>query len=108
MLFRLSETISAILAMRIMIQFIGQAIGLLILRSKKNKEDFPYKMPLFPLPVIVAIIMWLFILISTGTKLMIGGLVITFLGGVAYIIKAMIQKEWPFINSLSSEEEFKK
>ena len=68
MLFKLSETISAILAMRIMIQFIGQAIGLLILRSKKNGENiFPYKMPLFPLPVILAIAMWFFILISTGT-----------------------------------------
>ena len=62
MLFKLSEVISAILAMRIMIQFIGQAVGLLILRSKKNKTEFPYKMPLFPLPVFVAIAMWLFIL----------------------------------------------
>ncbi len=52
MLFKLSETISAILAMRIMIQFIGQAVGLLILRSRKNPTVFPYKMPLYPLPVI--------------------------------------------------------
>ncbi len=38
-------------------------------------------MPLFPLPVIVAIAMWLFILISTGTKLMFSGLVVIFIGG---------------------------
>ena len=97
MLFKLSETISAILAMRIMIQFIGQAIGLLILRSKKNQTEFPYKMPLFPLPVIIAIAMWMFILISTGTKLMFSGLVVIFLGGVVYFAKAKIQKEWPFV-----------
>jgi amino acid transporter len=96
MLFKLSETISAILAMRIMIQFIGQAVGLLILRSKKNAAAFPYKMPLFPLPVIVAILMWLFILISTGTKLMFSGLIVIFLGAVVYFIKAAIQNEWPF------------
>ena len=53
--------------MRIIIQFIGQAIGLLILRSKKNDIEFPYKMPLFPVPVILAIAMWIFILISTGS-----------------------------------------
>ena len=99
MLFKLSEAISAILAMRIMIQFIGQAVGLLILRSKKNKIDFPYKMPLFPLPVFVAIAMWFFILISTGSKLMLSGLIVIFLGAIVYFIKAKIRKEWPFLIS---------
>jgi amino acid transporter len=99
MLFKLSEAISAILAMRIMIQFIGQAVGLLILRSKKNKIDFPYKMPLFPLPVFVAIAMWFFILISTGSKLMLSGLIVIFLGTIVYFIKAKIRKEWPFLIS---------
>ena len=99
MLFKLSEAISAILAMRIMIQFVGQAIGLLILRSRKNAIRFPYKMPLFPLPVIVAILMWLFILISTGTKLMFAGLIVIFLGGIVYFIKARIRNEWPFLSA---------
>ncbi|HZW69377.1 MAG TPA: amino acid permease, partial [Hanamia sp.] len=99
MLFKLSEAISAILAMRIMIQFVGQAIGLLILRSRKNVIRFPYKMPLFPLPVIVAILMWLFILISTGTKLMFAGLIVIFLGGIVYFIKARIRNEWPFLSA---------
>jgi fructoselysine transporter len=96
MLFKLSDVISAILAMRIMIQFIGQAIGLLILRSRKSENIFPYKMPLFPLPVILAIAMWFFILISTGSKLMLSGLVVIFIGMIVYFIKAKFQKEWPF------------
>ena len=100
MLLKLSEVISAILAMRIMIQFIGQAVGLLILRSKKDGTVFPYKMPLFPLPVILAIIMWFFILVSTGSKLMFGGLIVIFLGLIVYFIKAKVQKEWPFSSSV--------
>lgn len=96
MLLKLSDVISAILAMRIMIQFIGQAVGLLILRSKKSDIQFPYKMPLFPLPVLIAIALWLFILISTGSRLMISGLLIIFAGAIVYFIKARIQKEWPF------------
>ncbi|MEO8110601.1 MAG: amino acid permease [Ginsengibacter sp.] len=96
MLFRLSDIISAILAMRIMIQFIGQAIGLLLLRSKKNGVEFPYKMPLFPFPVILAIAMWLFILFSTGSKLMLGGIAVTIIGLIIYFIKAKIKVEWPF------------
>ncbi len=98
MLFKLSDVISAILAMRIMIQFIGQAIGLLLLRRKKNNIEFPYKMPLFPVPVILAVAMWLFVLISTGSKLMFGGMMVICCGLVVYFIKARINKEWPFIN----------
>lgn len=96
MFLKLSEAISAILAMRIMIQFVGQAVGLLILRSKRSSDEFPYKMPLFPLPVYLAIAMWLFILISTGSKLMFSGLIVIFLGTIVYFIKARVQKEWPF------------
>ncbi len=96
MLFKLSDVISAILAMRIMIQFIGQAVGLLFLHRKKNKIDFPYKMPLFPLPIILAIAMWLFILISTGSKLMFGGLIVIACGLIVYFFKAAIAREWPF------------
>ncbi len=96
MLFKLGDVISAILAMRIIIQFIGQAVGLLLLRTRKNNIQFPYKMPLFPLPIILAIGMWIFILLSTGSNLMAGGLLIICLGAVAYFIKAKIKNEWPF------------
>ena len=82
--------------MRILIQFIGQAIGLLVLRSRSDTM-FPYKMPLFPLPVILAIAMWIFILVSTGAHLMTGGLVVILLGIIAYLLKAKIRKEWPFM-----------
>ncbi|RYE08960.1 MAG: amino acid permease, partial [Sphingobacteriaceae bacterium] len=96
LLFKLSDVISAVLAMRILIQFISQAIGLLILRRKKNETDFPYKMPLFPLPIYLAILLWFGILISTGTKMVLGGLLTISIGTAVYFIKAKINKEWPF------------
>jgi fructoselysine transporter len=99
LLFRLSEVISAILAMRILIQFIGQAIGLLLLRNKKkgDKNLFPYKMPFFPLPVYLAIGIWLFILYSTGIKMAAYGLSVTALGAIVFFTKAKLNKEWPFV-----------
>lgn len=96
MLFRLGDVISAILAMRIMIQFIGQGVGLILLRRQKNAFEFPYKMPFYPLPVVLAIGMWLFILISTGTTLMFGGFSVIAVGLVIYMIKARFGREWPF------------
>lgn len=96
LLFKLSDVISAILAMRILIQFISQAVGLLILRRARKENVFPYKMPLFPVPVYVAIVMWFGILISTGAHMVIGGLSAIVLGTIVYFIKAKVNHEWPF------------
>ena len=86
LLFKLKEVIDAILAMRIMIQFIGQAVGLSLLVKRKGKSFFPWKMPLYPLPLILAILIWGGIFFSTGQKMMISGLVVTALGLIAFYI----------------------
>jgi amino acid transporter len=86
LLFRLKEVIDAILAMRILIQFIGQAIGLMLLVNRKGKTYFPWKMPLYPLPLLLAIVIWVGIFISTGTKMMLSGVVVISLGLIAYFI----------------------
>ena len=96
LLFKLSDVISAILAMRILVQFVGQAVGLLILRKTRPPEAFPYKMPLFPLPVYLAIIMWAAILVSTGTAMVLTGITAIATGAVVYFAKARIYSEWPF------------
>jgi len=67
--FDIKQIIPAILAMRILTQFVAQAVGLLLLHRKKEKDFFKWKMPLFPLPVIIAIAMWLFIFYSTEWKM---------------------------------------
>lgn len=96
LLFKLSEVISAILAMRILIQFIAQAYGLILLKRKRKEVSFPYKMPLFPIPVYLAIAMWAGILISTGLNMVLGGLAAIASGTVVYFIKSKINNEWPF------------
>jgi len=96
LLFKLSEVISAILAMRILVQFIAQAVGLLILRKARTKVDFPYKMPFFPWPVYLAIILWGCILVATGLSLFIGALIAISSGLIVYMIKARLKGEWPF------------
>jgi fructoselysine transporter len=102
LLFKLGDVISAILAMRILIQFIGQAIGLLLLRKKNSNVIFPYKMPLFPLPVYINIGIWIGILIATGVKMVLAGIITAIVGAMIYMIKAKRNHEWPF-NSDHSE-----
>jgi fructoselysine transporter len=100
LLFRLSDVISAILAMRILVQFIGQSVGLLLLRKNQSGERFPYKMPFFPLPVYLGILLWMGILVSTGFKMVLAGLAVLAAGAVVYFFKAKRNREWPFeVNS---------
>jgi fructoselysine transporter len=96
LLFKLSDVISAILAMRVLIQFIGQAVGLLMLRKARGKSAFPYRMPFFPLPAYIAIVLWGGILISTGWEMFKTSLGVIGAGTVVYFVKASRQKEWPF------------
>ena len=99
LLFRLSEVISAILAMRILVQFIAQAAGIIFLKKKKPKGFFPFKMWLYPLPAIVAILMWIGLFLSTGFYFVLGGLGMIILGTVVYLVRAFKLNDWPFVKT---------
>jgi fructoselysine transporter len=96
LLFRMSDVISGILAMRIMIQFIAQAAGVILLRRRNGTQQLPYKMPLYPLPVILAIIIWILLFSCTGIKSIISFGIVFGCGLIAYFIMAKLQKKWPF------------
>jgi len=96
LLFRMGDVISGILAMRIMVQFIGQAIGVVLLRKRNGTKHLPYKMPLYPLPVILVTIMWVGIFYATGLKIMASFLIVLISGIIVYMIQAKVKAEWPF------------
>lgn len=96
LLFRMKDVIDGILAMRIMVQFIGQAAGIVLLRRKHGTKDLPYKMPLYPLPVILVIAMWLFIFMATGRNIMLSFVAVLLSGLIVYFIQAKMKKDWPF------------
>jgi amino acid transporter len=85
--FTLKEVISAILAMRILIQFIAQAIGVVLLRKRKGAGTLPFQMWWYPLPVIISILIWLFVFVSTG-KFALYGIGIALVGAVVYFVKS--------------------
>lgn len=80
LLFRLEKAIDSILAMRIIIQFIGQSVGLVLLRERLGTKNLPFKMWLYPVPVILSICIWLFLFVSTGWFALWGSLIAA--GGV--------------------------
>jgi amino acid transporter len=95
LLFKLGEVISAVLAMRILVQFVGGAVGLMVLRRRWPAERLPFKMWLYPLPVLAVIVLWLAVFASTGRPAF-AGLGVMFLGLVVFLVRARISNEWPF------------
>jgi fructoselysine transporter len=96
LLFSLFSVIRAILAMRCIIQFIGQGVGLILLRRRWGSERLPFRMWLYPLPVAVAIIGWMGIFISTGRTPMLASLAAATAGILVYLGRARWMRQWPF------------
>jgi amino acid transporter len=95
LLFKLKEVIAAMLAMRILVQFVGGAIGLLILHRREPAVRLPFRMWLYPLPVLAVIVLWLAVFASTGRTAW-AGLGVLFLGALVFLVRAGIYSEWPF------------
>ncbi len=67
-LFNLDFIIAASLSSRILIQFIGQIVGLTLLRRDDPNMKRPFKMWLYPIPSIIAFIGFAFIFLSSGVE----------------------------------------
>lgn len=92
----LINVIRAILAMRCLIQFIGQAVGLMLLRRRWKSERLPFKMWLYPLPVLIAMAGWIGIFLSTGRRPILASLAATAAGILVYLARARFLSQWPF------------
>jgi fructoselysine transporter len=94
-LFRLSTVIAAILATRLLVQFIGQAIGLILLHRRWPPERFPFKMWLYPLPAVFTMCGWAALFWATGSARK-WGLLLIGLGILAFLLRAREMRQWPF------------
>ena len=97
LIFRLGDAITALLTMRILIQFVSQAVGVIAWNYKHKGEDSPYKMPLFPIPAIISIVAWLFIYSCIKVQFIEWSLVVLGAGGVAYFLRERYGRSNPQI-----------
>jgi fructoselysine transporter len=91
LLMKLSDVITAILAMRIVVQFMAQSVGVVLLRQKFGSKELPFKMWLYPVPVIITLLIWLFLLYNNEYALW-GGLFAVAGVGVYYLKKKFFEK----------------
>lgn len=97
-LFRLSELIAALIVTRIVFQFLLQAIGLIAFRKRLGGEPNPFRMPFYPIPALLAIAGFLFVLVhgkELSKEIEFAGILLL-VGLTVYLIRAATRKEWPF------------
>ena len=92
---RLETAIAGILAMRLIVQFIGQAIGVILLHRRWGAERLPFKMWLFPVPAVLTMLGWAWLFWQTGPARKWGLLEIA-LGVTAFLVWTRVMRQWPF------------
>ena len=95
---RLADLIAALVVIRIVLQYLVQAVGVIVLRIRQPEMARPFRMWLYPVPALVAAASFVFILVSrTGFLREIRyAAVILVVGIVVYCVRAWRRREWPF------------
>jgi amino acid transporter len=96
--FSLADVIAALVVIRITLQFLVQAIGVIVLRIRRPEMPRPFRMWLYPLPALAASVGFIFVLFSrtNSMKQIRYATVILITGLIIYFVRAWRQQEWPF------------
>jgi amino acid transporter len=92
----LEDLIKALTVIQILIQFMAQCVAVVAIRRYRPDIPRPFSMWLYPVPAVVALGGWLFILVASGLVYVLSGLVLMAVGILAYLWRARRQAEWPF------------
>src|SRR5579864_134587 len=95
---KLADVIAALVVIRIMLQFLVQAIGVIVLRVRRPDLPRPFRMWFYPLPALIAALGFSYIVFVRVNALKeIRYAIVILIAGIAiYMARAWRQSEWPF------------
>jgi len=94
--FSLGTVIDALIVTRILVQFMGQTVGVILLRRSAPHMPRPYRMWLYPVPAFVAMLGWIFVFATTQVRVIAFGIGVLALGCVAFMLWSWRTSRWPF------------
>jgi amino acid transporter len=95
---RLADVIAALVVIRILLQFLVQAVGVIVLRIRRPELARPFRMWLFPLPALFAIGGFAFVLLKRPDpvrEIRYAALLLA-MGLCVYLVRAWRGRNWPF------------
>ena len=95
----LDELIAALMVIQIMFQYLAQCLAIVLLRRRSRSDPNVFRMPLYPLPVLVSVFGWLYIVCTSPWRHILAGTAAMVVGTLIYAIDARRRKVWPFQKS---------
>jgi amino acid transporter len=95
-LFSLGTVIDALVTTRILVQFMGQIFAVSLLRERAPAMERPYRIWLYPLPNVIALVGWIFVFATTDIIIVLFGLGSLVVGAAFFLVWSRISHRWPF------------
>lgn len=104
-LFKLSDVIAALVVIRIMIQFLAQTVGVIVLRIRRPDLHRPFRIWMYPLPPLVAFAGFVYILVMRPQyqRELAYAVLLLLAGTIIYLFRARRRRTWPFRQAGDSE-----
>jgi amino acid transporter len=93
--FQLRDLVSALVVIRILLLFLLQAVGAVLWRITNPAQPRPFRMWLYPLPVLITVAGFTLVLLDK-LPLLGRGLLFAALGVVAFLLLSLRHRQWPF------------
>jgi len=96
--FSLAQVITMLVITRILLQFVPQHLGVMLLRAQRPELARPFKMPLYPLAPLLAMGGFIFLLVNRSHALegLAVAAAIAVSGTLIYLFRARRLSQWPF------------
>jgi amino acid transporter len=95
-LLTIEALIKTLIVIQIVTQFAAQCVAVFLIRKRRPEIQRPFSMPLYPVPVLIALAGWIFILFESGGSYIASGLALLVFGIGAYLWRARRLNEWPW------------
>jgi amino acid transporter len=100
-LFSLESLITALIVTQTLLQFAAQCVAVILLRRQKRDATDGYRMPFYPLPALIAVAGWTYIVVTSGTRYiaLAGGFLA--IGIAVFLVRSRQKKDWPFAEGIA-------
>jgi amino acid transporter len=95
-LFSLQSLFTALIVAQTVLQFAGQCVAVILLRRQKREPVDSYRMPLYPMPALIALLGWTYIVVTSGLRYIAFAAGLLALGVAMYMVRARQRGQWPF------------
>ncbi len=92
----LDALINTVTVLYLMIAAVPMVTAVTALRRRRPDIARPFRMWLYPLPSVIAMAGWIFVIVTSGWKYIAASASVIALGAIAYMWRARAGHEWPF------------